>query len=85
MAIAEPKLCRHTGKVRHPSMRAAKVQARLFARELSHRRQLVEDLYTYQCDRCGGWHLTRMPEYDGKQSEKAYTAVDPEYQKWGWS
>lgn len=82
--LPTPPVCAMSGKVRYPSISAARVQAKLFAQELSNRREITQNLYAYPCGRCDGWHLSRQPSFDRAPSQLVYEAPDPEIQRWGW-
>lgn len=82
--MSESTYCPKQGKVRYISLAAAGVGARMFAQAKHRRREIVETLYAYQCERCGQWHLTRTAVYFGVRHEMVYEAADPEIQRWGW-
>ena len=74
--------CKTSTKRRYPSVRAAKVNAKMLAQDLLRRKMLVEDLYAYECRSCSGWHLTRMDAYDGKPHVNVFIAAPVEMQRW---
>lgn len=76
--------CPKQGKVRFISLAAASVGARMFAQSKHKRREIVEHLYAYKCERCDHWHLTRTAVYFGVRHARVYEAAPPEIQRWGW-
>lgn len=74
------KKCKATGKVRYDDRISA--LAVLAATQRS-RSPLREERRAYQCDECGGWHLTKMRAWHGdtdsrKGGEHVQTAVEAE-------
>ncbi len=83
--MTEPlRHCPKQDKVIYISIAAARVGARMFAQAKARRREIVETMYAYECDRCGKWHLTRTANYFGMPRTMVYEAADPEIQRWGW-
>lgn len=72
-------------KLRYPNLRAAKVNARMFAQRLLARKEITEDMYAYPCDRCQGWHLTRLAEWNGTPLTQVFIAAPPDMQRWAMS
>ena len=66
----------------HRSLSAAKVNARLFARKVFARGEIVQDIYAYQWPRCDRWRLTRKKEWNGKPLQQVYIAAPVEMQRW---
>lgn len=59
VAAASMPRCRHSGKLRYPTQRAAVAAGTERGRLLA--RDETRPTGTYPCGRCGGWHLTSAP------------------------
>lgn len=71
------KVC-ESGKIRHANIAAATLAAHRFAVKLNQRGIIARSLYTYRCEKCRGWHLTRQ----GMGTTLVLPAAPERLQRW---
>ena len=73
-----------TGKVIHRNIGIAAVADRGHHRDLNRQGIVAVTSYAYPCQKCRGWHLTRMASFRGKPRRMVAEAAPVELQQWAF-
>lgn len=71
-----------TGKVGYRDKYEAKVGAREFSIKLIRLGVYFQTMFSYQCELCDKWHLTRTERFNGVLNNVAMVAAPLDVQRW---